>query len=102
MVKKTILVIFLCILLASFSWSHAEIEKDEEVIKQVEKLTKQVEMLEKRIKSLEKQIQSVDRMRIEIPKTFPKLQKLPKGWREHEFNGLTYYIVPLSNESKKK
>jgi len=102
MMKKTILVIFLCILISSFSWSQAEIEKDEDVIKQVEKLTNQVEMLEKRIKSLEKQLQSVDRMRIEIPKTFPKLQKLPKGWREHEFNGLTYYIVPLSKEIKKK
>lgn len=102
MIKKAIFVLFLCFLTASLSWAQEKTDKEKNERNQIEKLTKQVEMLEKRIKSLEKQLRSMDRMQVETPKTFPKLQKLPQGWREHEFNGMTYYIVPLSHESKKR
>jgi predicted RNase H-like nuclease (RuvC/YqgF family) len=102
MLKKTIPILLLCILTVSLSWTQDEAEKDEDAIKRIEKLTEQVEMLEKRIKSLEQQLRSLERLRIEIPKNFPKFKKLPEGWREHEFNGMTYYIVPLNTDKKKK
>ncbi len=101
--KKTIIfVIFFCILAAPISWSQTKSEKDENISKQVMKLKKQVERLEKRIKSLEKQLQSFDGRSNKILKNVPQFQILPEGWREVEYEGLTYYIVPLANETKKK
>ncbi len=101
--KKTIIfMIFFCILAAPISWSQTKLEKDENISKQVIKLKKQVEILEKRIKSLEKLLQSIERRSSKILKNVPKFQTLPEGWREVEYGGLTYYIVPLANETKKK
>jgi len=101
--KKTIIfVIFICVLTAPISWSQTKTEKNENISKQVMKLKKQVEILEKRIKSLEKQLQSFDGRISKILKNVPRFQKLPEGWREVEYGGLTYYIVPLANETKKK
>ncbi len=102
MKKFQILAIFLCVLVASLSWIQAETDKDEDSLKkQIEELKTQVEMLKKRVKILEKQLQSLDNKGIAIPKTFPKLQKIPKDWKEFEYNGMKYYILPLQDDPEK-
>jgi hypothetical protein len=58
-------------------------------------------MLKKRIKTLEQQLQAIAHRSVVIPKTFPKPQKIPEGWKEYEFNGMKYYISPLQTDSKK-
>ncbi len=101
--KKTIIfLIFFCILVAPISWSQTKTEEDEDMSKQVIELKKQVTKLEKRIKSLEKQLQSFENRMNKIPYNYPKFKKLPEGWKEYKYEGLTYYLVPLVNETKKK
>ncbi len=102
MKKFKILTIFLCVLVASLSWIQAETDKDEDSLKkQIKELKAQVEMLKKRVKFLEKQLQSLDHKGIAIPKTFPKLQEIPKDWKEFEYNGMKYYIIPLKADPEK-
>jgi len=102
MKKFKMLAIFLCVLVASLSWIQAETNKDEDSLKkQIKELKAQVEMLKKRVKFLEKQLQSLDRKGIAIPETFPKLQKIPEDWKEFEYNGMKYYIIPLKDEPEK-
>lgn len=102
MKKFKILAIFLCVLVASLSWIQAETDENEDALKkQVKELKIQVEMLKKRVNFLEKQLQSLDHKGIAIPETFPKLQKIPKDWKEFEYNGMKYYIIPLKDEPEK-
>ena len=101
MKKLKILAVFLCVLLASTAWVQTETDTDENLSKQIKELKIQVEMLKKRIKVLEKQLQSLTRRGVVIPETFPKLDKIPEGWREYEFNGMKYYLVPVQAETKK-
>lgn len=101
--KKTIAFVILIIFLGvPISWSQSSTDNEKDLSKQVVKLKKQVEMLEKRIKSLEKQLDSYDRLHRKILKNVPTLQKVPEGWKAVEYEGLTYYIVPLVHETKKK
>lgn len=102
MKKFQILAIFLCVLVASLSWIQAETDKNEDSLKkQIKELQNQVEMLKKRIKILEKQLQSLAKKGVAIPKTFPKLQEIPKDWKEFEYNGMKYYIIPLKADPEK-
>ena len=102
MKKFQILVLFLCVLVVLHSWIQAETNKNEDDLKkQIRELKNQVEMLKKRIKTLEKQLQSLAHWSIAIPKTFTRLQKIPEGWKEYEYNGMKYYIIPIQTDSKK-
>ena len=102
MKKFKILAIFLCVLVASLTWIQAETDKNEDSLKkQIKELQNQVEMLKKRIKILEKQLQSLAKKGVVIPKTFPKLQEIPKDWKEFEYNGMKYYIIPLKADPEK-
>ena len=101
MKKLKTLILCLSIIVVSSVWTPAEIVTDENLSKQIEELKIQVEMLKKRIKSLEKELQSLAHRSVVIPETFPKLQQIPKGWEEYEFNGMNYYIIPLKADSKK-
>ncbi len=102
MKKLPILVLFLCVLVVSQSWIQADTNReDEDLKKQIKELKDKVEKLEKRIKILEKQLRSVELGSIAIPKTFPKLQQVPKEWKEYEYNGMKYYIIPIQTDSKK-
>lgn len=102
MKKLQILTLFLCVLVVSQSWIQAETNKDEDSLKkQIKELKNQVEMLKKRIITLEKQLQAISHRSVTIPKSFPKLQKIPEGWKEYEFNGMKYYIIPIQTDSKK-
>lgn len=101
MKKSKILMIFLCLSVVCSIWVYGETKKDEDVTNQMEELQKQVTKLEKRIEILEKQLKWLSKRSVEIPETFPKLQKIPKGWREHEFNGVKYYIIPVKSDTQK-
>ncbi|MGD8536658.1 MAG: hypothetical protein PVF66_12485 [Candidatus Aminicenantes bacterium] len=102
MKKFQILAIFLCVLLASLSWIQADTNNEEDSLKkQIKELKNQVEMLKKRIKILEKQLRSLAQKGVAIPKTFPKLQEVPKDWKEFEYNGMKYYIIPLKADPEK-
>jgi peptidoglycan hydrolase CwlO-like protein len=107
MKKIKIWAIFLCILVACSIWIYGETNQDENVSKQIEELQKQLTKLEKKIEILEKEIQWLAERSVETPETFPKLQKIPEGWKEYEFNGVKYYIIPvkpadITAEQKKK
>ena len=99
MKKRIILVIFLLLTVACAVWAQDETNKGEDASKRIEKLQKQVTELEKRIETLEKKIKWLSKRSVEIPETFPKLHKIPKGWREHEFNGVKYYIIPVKSDT---
>lgn len=102
MKKFKILVLCVSILVASSAWTRAETNTDEDLSKQIKELQNQVERLKKRIQCLEKELRSMADRSVALPKAFPKLQKIPEGWEEYEFNGMNYYIIPLQTDSKKK
>jgi hypothetical protein len=60
--------------------------------RQPDELKKQMASLELRITALEGQL---EKLTLAIPQTFPDLKQLPKGWERREFNGLSYYIIPI-------
>ena len=101
MKKHKILVGLICVLFISSSWIYGKADRDEDVTKQVEELQKQVTKLEKRIESLEKQLKILSKRSIEIPETFPKFQKMPKGWKQYEYNGIKFYIIPVKSDAQK-
>ena len=100
MKKHKIFVGFLCVLFISSVWIYGETDKDDEVSNQVEELRKQVTKLEKRIDTLEKQLKWLSKRSIEIPETFPKFQKIPEGWKEYEYNGIKFYIIPVKSDAQ--
>lgn len=64
----------------------------------VEGLTNKIVALEKRIEMLEESQQTpfVNPYIITMPRS------VPEGWREREFNGIPFYIVPLGEEQSKR
>ena len=101
MKKHKILVGFLCILFISSVRIYGETDRDEDVSKQMEQLQKQVTKLEKRIETLEKQLKWLSKRSVEIPETFPKFQRMPKGWKQYEYNGIKFYIIPVKSDAPK-
>ena len=88
----------ICILGIALSGIQAFPIQQEDQTKQIEELKKQVVALEQRIAILESKLQ---KLTLVIPKTFPDLQQLPKGWQKREFNGMEYFIIPIQLEYKK-
>ena len=88
----------LCLSAMAMSWSAAFPASQEDLAKQVQDLKKQVAALEQKVTSLESRLQQLT---LTIPQTFPELKQLPKGWQKYEFNGMTYYIVPVDQDLKK-
>ena len=60
-------------------------------------LSKKVAELEKRIEKLE----ASQRIAVIGSTMVPDRQRIPESWRQREFNGMSYYIVPL-DEGKTK
>lgn len=54
--------------------------------------------LEEKVASLESRLHKIT---VAIPQTFPELKQLPKGWEKREFNGMSYYIIPVDQDLKK-
>jgi hypothetical protein len=70
---------------------------------QVKELTEMVSDLKEQIKDLEKEldkIKSIPYYGIIDPSRFPKMKKIPKNWRKREFNGMTFYLIPLDDTKK--
>lgn len=92
----------------------------------IEKLAKKIDALQAKVKTLEEKVQKLEHWKVSPIWTFPPLasnsapqtqspppafmlppgsrllqpkanqNRPPNAWGEREFNGLTYYIVPLS------
>jgi outer membrane murein-binding lipoprotein Lpp len=88
----------LCLSVIALSWGVAFPGGQEDLAKQVQDLKKQVAALEEKVASLESRLQKIT---VAIPQTFPELKQLPKGWEKREFNGMSYYIIPLDQDLKK-
>jgi outer membrane murein-binding lipoprotein Lpp len=87
-----------CLSAMAMSWGAAFPASQEDLAKQVQDLKKQVATLEEKVASLESRLQKIT---LAIPQTFPELKQLPKGWEKREFNGMSYYIIPLDQDLKK-
>ncbi len=61
----------------------------------LEDLQKKIAALEERVAGLEEKLQKVT---VSIPQSFPNLKSLPEGWSRFQFNGLDYYVIPLSQK----
>ena len=97
MKKYKALIMVIVLLFTSSAFLQAESNQDEDLAKQIEDLNKKIERLEKHVQILEKQLKKYADSRIEIPQTFPKLDKIPKNWKEYEYQGVKYYLIPLSD-----
>ena len=75
--------------------STAEEKSSQSPVEQIQRLQDKVKQLEARVAALEKK-QHV----FVVPPTssapLAPAEPLPKGWQEHRFNGLRYFIVPLA------
>jgi seryl-tRNA synthetase len=98
MIKTKWMVGVLCLLAIAMSWGGAFPTGQEDLAKQVQDLKKQVAALEEKVADLEKRLQ---KLTLTIPQAFPELKQLPKGWEKREFNGMSYYIIPIDQDLKK-
>ena len=67
---------------------------------EIEALMTKVKALEARILLIEARMKKLEYQSVSIPSSFPRMQKIPKGWTQKEFNGMKYYVIPVSNEKK--
>lgn len=96
--KTKWMVAIFCLSAIGMSWGAAFPGGQEDLAKQVQDLKKQVAALEEKVASLESRLQKIT---LAIPRTFPELKQLPKGWEKREFNGMSYYIIPIDQDLKK-
>lgn len=68
-----------------------------ERIAELEARVAELEKLEKRVTALERSPISTIVRPHQVPPVVP--EPLPPGWREFEFNGVPYYIVPLNKQN---
>jgi hypothetical protein len=101
MKNHKIFVGFLCVLFISSLWIYGETDREKDISKQMEKLQEQVTKLEKKIESLEKKLKWLSKRSVEIPETFPKFRRMPKGWKQYEYNGIKFYIIPVKSDVQK-
>ena len=75
---------------------------------EIEQLQKEVATLRQRVASLEERLKDGSvvvipkegRSRPDIIDPYPGSRRVPPHWRQFEFNGMTYYIVPCDSASK--
>ena len=96
MKRRKSLLGFLSFLLVTAVIIPAVPVSQESADKKIENLQTQLASLELRVAGLEKHI---ERLTLAIPQKFPDIQQLPKGWQRHEFNGMTYFIIPVDKDS---
>ena len=72
---------------------------------ELDELKRQVSSLRERVEALEKRTIIVSRLQprthefmIKLPEALRRRTYLPKGWQEREFNGITYYVIPLGQD----
>jgi hypothetical protein len=96
--KASWLVGTLCFLVFTAAVAPAGPFGQEKADPKTEELQKQVAALEARVAALEKKIEDLT---LTLPQKLPDFKQLPKGWRVREFNGMMYYIIPVSQDQKK-
>ena len=76
----------------------------ETLISQVQDLRKEIEALKERISKLEngRKMPSIGPEDLPSVDTIPHIDQLPKGSVRREINGMTYYIIPLQDQSVDK
>ncbi len=76
----------------------------ETLISQIQDLQKEIEALKERISKLESGQKMPSIVPEDLPSvdTIPHIDQLPKGSMRKEINGMTYYIIPLQDQSVDK
>ncbi len=60
---------------------------------QVKRLKNEVDLVQSRLAKLEKQVSEL----ANLMKAYPSAA-VPEGWKPFQFNGLTYYLVPVKEK----
>jgi len=81
---------------ADFEDGSAEID---ELKKEVCSLRERVEALEKATIIVSRPQPRTDEFTIRVPEALRRRRHLPKGWQERQFNGITYYVIPLNQNA---
>ena len=76
----------------------------ETLILQIQALRKEIEVLKERISKLESGQEMPSIVPEDLPSvdTIPNMNQLPRGSVRREINGMTYYIIPLQDQSVDK
>jgi hypothetical protein len=107
MKKIIVIVVTFCALLIVAICMGATPEKQKDVSDEIAKLKKEVLELRERIKVLEERLekaaiiipdqqQPIDDFTLKAPELFRQYRFMPKKWKQKEFNGHLYYIIPIN------
>ena len=98
--KRFLLLITLAILMPLTLFTlGATAESDESLQAELISLRSKVESLEQRVATLE--TQQADRMLKDFQPALPQMPQTLRGWQRRQFNGMSYYVIPLQQKSKK-
>jgi hypothetical protein len=98
--KSYIIGILICCGIIGTVVAWASQGTDTTTASQIQALKKQVNALEQRVEALEEQTLLRQPPR-SVPLPAPRLpgRRVPDNWRQREFNGIPYYIVPLHRDA---
>ena len=89
--KTTIpIAVIVCCVLGSV-WAVAANERQEPKPSEVEALRDRVKALEDRVAAMEEQVRVAPRL-LRTPR------QVPERWQPREFNGMTYYVIPIEQD----
>jgi len=107
--KKSITIVGIaCVLLIVALSIGAAPADPKDISAEIAELRKEVLSLQERVKALEKRL---DNAAIIVPKSWPwkgdlrlfdaprQYAPVPKGWQKRQFNGITYYVIPIDQNS---
>ena len=102
---STLIVLTLLVTLATPAASYAQDKKSGDDIKalinRIDALEKKVKEQDTKIAELNNEISRLQNPMLAIPH-IPNMRELPKGSKPFNFNGQTYYMVPIKNEVEVK
>jgi hypothetical protein len=95
-----------------FSSGAAPIEQGD-ISSDITRLKKEVIELRERIKSLEERLEKatiifpdqqplISDFMPKTPDSHRQYRSIPKGWKQKEFNGHLYYVIPIENNIKQQ
>lgn len=105
--KKIVAIVgIFCVLLIVVFSSGATPADSEGISAEIAKLKKEVHSLRERVKALEERLEKatiiipdqqplIDEFMLKIPEAFRQRRFIPKGWKQREFNGHLYYVIPI-------
>ena len=104
--RRWLAVVLFCVAVAAVRWVAADNDVPE-ADNTVAELSKRVQALEARLDALERRTieisplaQAVPAMQmapVYVPGAVQPQPQVPSNWTPHQFNGMTYYILPLAN-----